>query len=72
MVLGSGHGRNLEAQGSGKKVYVYYKIEVFGDGGIFILEEVAGDGAVGEGVLCWHYLLPMGGRLVGLKYFFWG
>lgn len=52
-------------------MYIYYKIEIFGDGGIFILEEIAGDGAVGEGVLLGHYLLRMGGRLVGLKFFSW-
>ena len=52
-------------------MYIYYKIEIFGDGGIFILEEIAGDGAVGEGVLLGHYLLRMGGRLVGSKFFFW-
>lgn len=38
---------------------MYYKIEIFGDGGIFVLEEIAGDGAVGEGMLLGHYFATL-------------
>lgn len=62
----------IKSTGLGEGGNIYYKIEIFGHGGSFILEEVAGDGAVGEGMLLWHCLLPYGREIGRFEIlFFW-